>query len=365
MFQFKSSAFASSSALAVAVASALAVSYGRAGVVPGKRRSFTKDAMVTYDALTIDSTGAFLIQELERLDPEMNRPLVAYTWSRDIDVRTDVTIGDEIASWTNSTFAAAGGLNPTGKNWIAKGSNAIPGIQVDIGKTGQPLTLWGMELGWTIPELASAQQVGRPIDSEKLEGLQLKHQMDTDEQVYIGDTTLGFTGLINSAAVTATNVPNGASGHPDWARKTPVEILADVNTLLNAAWVASGYAQVPTDLRIPPTQYAYLNATIISIAGVAGGMSILSFLNLNNLCLAQNGRALNIQPVKWLAGAGASATDRMVAYSKDKKFVRFPMVPLQRTPMEQRSIYHLTTYFGRLGVVEFRYAETAQYADGI
>ena len=55
----------------------------------------------------------------------------------------------------------------------------------------------------------------------------------------------------------------------------------------------------------------------------------------------------------------------MVVYTQDKNRVRFQMVPLQRTPLEYRSIYHLTTYFGKLGVVEMVYPETVMYADGI
>src|ERR1700688_4558988 len=36
---------------------------------------------------TYDSTGAFLVGELERLDQKLHDPLVAVTWSRDIDLR--------------------------------------------------------------------------------------------------------------------------------------------------------------------------------------------------------------------------------------------------------------------------------------
>ena len=36
--------------------------------------------MITYDRMTIDSTGAFLIGELERLDQTLNDPLVYITW---------------------------------------------------------------------------------------------------------------------------------------------------------------------------------------------------------------------------------------------------------------------------------------------
>lgn len=172
-------------------------------------RARTTDGLATYDRATIDSSGVFLIGELERLDQTMHEPLVSITWGRDIDLREDVTVADEFSSFTNSTFAAAGGINPTGKSWIGKDSNAITGVTLDIGKTAQRLHLWGMELSYTIPELESAQKLGRPIDQQKYEAIKLKHQMDIDETVYKGDTDLGFTGLINSAAVTAANAITG------------------------------------------------------------------------------------------------------------------------------------------------------------
>ena len=43
--------------------------------------------MITFDQATVDSSGAFLIGELERLDQALNLPLVGYTWTRDIHLR--------------------------------------------------------------------------------------------------------------------------------------------------------------------------------------------------------------------------------------------------------------------------------------
>ena len=320
--------------------------------------------MFTYDRATIDSAGTFLIGELERLDPTMHEPLYAVTWSRDIDLREDVSIADETSSFTNTTFAAAGGVAPNGKNWIGKDSNAITGIALDIGKTASPLYLWGMELGYTIPELLSAQQIGRPIDTQKLEGIKIKHNMDIDEMVYVGDSTLGKYGLINSTSVTTTgNVAAGAATTRTWVTKTPMEIVYDINTLIETVWAASGHSICPTELRLPPTQFAYIAA---QDAGIAGAKSILTFIEENCIALKINGTKINIQPVKWLEAANSGlGTQRMVAYTKEKNRIRFPLVPLQRTPLEYRSIWQLTTYFGRLGVVEIPYPETIGYADGI
>jgi hypothetical protein len=181
--------------------------------------------------------------------------------------------------------------------------------------------------------------------------------MDIDEMVYKGDTDLGKTGMINSAAVTVSNAPTGT-----WSTATPDQILADVNACLNAAWAASAWAVVPSELRIPPVQYSLLVSAKVS---TAGNLSVLQYLKDNSLSNAINGRPLNIQPVKWLTGAGASSKDRMIAYTKDRNRIRYPLVPLQRTPLEYRSLFQITTYFGRLGCVEIVYPETVYYMDGI
>lgn len=325
--------------------------------------------MQTFDKYTLDSTGAFYVGELERLDQTLHQPLVAVTWGRDIDLREDVSMADETSSFTNSSFAAAGSLTSTGKNFVGKNSNAIPGVGVDIGKTASPLYLWAMELGYSIPELLSAQQVGRPIDEQKYAGMQLKWQMDIDEMVYIGDTALGKYGLVNNTgSVTTGFVDAGTAGTTQWNTKTPAEILEDINALITAAWAAAGYQICPTKLLVPPTQFGYITTQTVSSAG---NISILKYLVENSIANQINGKPLDIQPLKWLVGRGeaagspSTATDRMVCYTQDKIRVRFPLVPLQRTPLEYRSIYHLTTYFGKLGVLEIVYPETLRYADGI
>lgn len=343
----------------------------------GNMRGITLEhAYRTHDGKrTVDSTGAFLVGELERLDQELHMPLAAVTWSRDIDLREDVTIADEVSSFTISSFANAGNLGAgngirNGKSWIGKSSNQIGGVGIDIGKIGVPLRLWGMEIKFSIPELESAAKMGRPIDDQKHEGLKLKHQMDIDEQVYVGDGTTNDTGLLNHTLVTnVSNVPNGASTSPLWSSKTPAEILADVNALIQSVWAASGYAVMPNRLLLPPAIFGYISTQLISSAG---SQSILKYLLENNILKSSGQGELQIQPAKWLIGAGSGGTygqtgtvDRMCLYAKDKKYVRFPMTMLQRTPVQYQSIYHLSTYYCRLGSVELVYPETIGYRDGL
>lgn len=324
---------------------------------------------------TADSTGAYLVGELERLDQTLHEPLVAISWDRDIDLREDVTIADEVSSFTLSTYASAGGLGTgngigNGKAWIGKVTDQITGVGVDIAKIPFPLTPWGIEIKYTILELESAAKVGRPIDQQKYNGMKLKHDMDVDEQVYIGDTANGSTGLMNNTLVTnVQNFPNGGQASPLWSLKTPDEILADFNFAVTSVWAASAWAKMPNRILIPPTVFGALSTAKVSNAG---NVSVLKYIDENNV-VAQSGRGkLEIAPLKWSIGAGVGGTigvssgkDRMIVYTKDKDMVRFPMTLLQRTPVQYESIYHKTTYFCRLGVVEVVYPETIGYFDGL
>jgi hypothetical protein len=329
----------------------------------------------TNDGRTVDSTGAFLVGELERLDMTLHNPLVAVTWGRDIQLRDDVTIADEVSSFTLSTYGSPGSLGTgssigNGKAWIGKTTNQITGVGVDIAKIPHPLRPWGLEIRFTILELESAAKLGRPVDAQKYAGMQLKHQMDIDEQVYIGDTVTGDTGLINNALVTSRfNLPAGVSGSTAWAFKTPDEILNDVNYVLTTTWANSGYAVIPSRLLLPPTQFGYISTQKVSLAG---NVSILKYIQENNLLTTSGQGKLEIYPLKWLVGAGLGGTigtagtvDRMVAYTNEKDRVRYPMTLLQRTPIQYDSIYHKTTYFCRMGVVECVYPETLSYGDGL
>lgn len=322
------------------------------------RRVSTQDGLQTFDRQTIDSAGAFLIGELERLDQKLHMPLATVTWSRDIQLRSDVSIADETSSFTNSSFASAGGPSPNGKSWIGKDATAIAGMSLDIAKTAQPLPLWGMELGWTLPELESAMKVGRPVDQQKFAGMNLKYQMDIDEQVYVGDPILNVTGMMNNAQVSVANAPTGS-----WTAATaPGLILGDVNELLTRVWTNTAFARCPRKLALHPIAFGLISSMVVSNAG---NISVLEYVKNNCISNAENGIPLEIVSSKWLTGRGVGATNRMMAYTNDEDLVRFPLVPLQRTPLEYRGLRQLTTYFGRLGVVEVVYEETLGYSDGI
>jgi len=330
--------------------------------------------MRTYDQRTIDSTGSFLIQQLEQLDRTIHDPLQTFTWSRDINVRTDATMGHDFTSFTNSQMASVGGIDPTKKAFISKDSSTLPNVAVDIGKTGSPLIPWGLEIQFTIFELEAAMlTTGGSIDEQKFNALKKKHQQDTDIQVYLGDSGIpNAYGLLNSPQVsTGAVAANGSGSSTLWINKTPQQILQDVNATLTAAWAASGYEYCPSKMLISPTVFGYLSTTIISIGGVGGGMSILTYLEQNSISLRTNGKALELVPCKWCTGTnngnpyGVNATDMYLVYTQEYDLVRFPTVPMVGLPVQFKGAAQIRPYVCKLGLVEFVYPETLYAAYGI
>lgn len=311
--------------------------------------------MFTVDRATIDSTGAFLVGELERMDQTLNMPLTSVKWTRDMPLRSDISIADEVSSFTNTDFSSVGGPNPNGKNWMGKKGTAIPGININIAPTRNNLTPWAQEIDWNVLELASAQKLGRPIDTQKYEGMKLKFAMDTDEQVYIGDTELGVAGLLNLPSVS----PIAAAGA--WTATTdPDVIVQDINLVLTAAWVDSGYAVCPAKIGLAPELFGLLASKKVSSAG---NISVLEYVKINTIAFQENGEPLEIVSMKWASKRGVAGAHRIVAYTQDEKYVRFPMVPLLNTPLEYRGMQQLTVYYGKLGQVETPYSNTIAYLD--
>ena len=308
----------------------------------------------SYTQSFYDSTGAFLEGELEVVEQTLHLPLNVVTFHLDLLPRKDVTIADDWASWTNSSYASGGGLSATGKSWAAKRANAIPAVELDIKKTIQELPVWSKSVDWTIIEIEQSQKLGRPVDIQKVTALQTLWNQDIDNQAYLGDAELGVYGLANSPAI--TNHSNAVTG--GWASASASQILADIRELEESVYQTSGYAAAPTKLLVPAQLFAYITQPLV-IGGVPVAMSIKQYLAENSLCNSINGFPLDIQPRKWLGTSitapNALSSNTMVAYTPNYDFVRFPWTPLQHTPIEYRDIRMLTTYFGRIGAPEIVY----------
>ena len=304
------------------------------------------------------STLAYFVNQLDIFDQRLHEPLFDVTYGRDIKLRTDVSMFNESSSFTRASFGAIGTQSAIGKPWLSQNSNTLPNISIDGERVVTPVRPLGQEIVYSSIELEKSVKLAQPIDVQKYNAMSIMHQMWTDEQVYIGDAMLGVTGLVNSPLVTT-----GPATSPVWSSASADQIIAAINELLEATYKSSAYAVCPHKLLLPHPQFAILCSQKVSVE--SGNYSLIEYLKRSTICLAINGVELDIQPTKWLTGAGVGGTDRMVAYTNDEQRVRFPMVPIRRETPYYLGINFHAPYVWAFGEVEFVYPETIQYRDGI
>lgn len=315
------------------------------------------DELLTLDRRMIDASAAFLIGELERLDPTIHEPLMSQTWSRDVPVRPDVTIGDEVSSFIRSDFGSPGHQSANGKHFVWNETTQISGTQEGLTLERNPLVPWAIEVKYSIFDLEKSQRLNRPIDQQKIKNVQRVYQSELDEVAYVGDSMLKVPGLLNSSEVPVI----AASGA--WTPATSEDvILDDINTLLLETLESSNETLAAYRILMPWKNYSMIATRKVSSAA---DKTILTYVKENNISNDISGVDLQIFGCKWCAGAGASGNNRMMAYTPEEEYVRMPAPPIMRTPLQEDGLFFKFYYYTVMGGVEFVYPETVNYMDGI
>jgi len=317
---------------------------------------------MTMDAAAIGTGMAFLNAELEKRDPRLLEPLQSVTWPRDIVART----GGGWSEFTSQYGVDYGTTGGQGNGIVGGQSNDIPIIQANMAKDIWKVFTFSNILKVPFVDQQKMHGIGRSLNDILDKGIRLNYNKSLDNLVYLGYPDFGTTGLLNNPNVTATTAVNGASGSPLWTKKTPQEILNDVNTLVNTTWENSQYdlTGMSNHLLIPPAQYAYIVGQPVTSAG---SQSILQFLLDNNIGRNQ-GIDVVIVPSRWCTGAGAGGTDRMMGYVNDEDRINIDLtVPLSRvmTQPDVREMAYLTNFAAQFSEVKFLYNEPCLYMDGI
>lgn len=321
------------------------------------------DAM-TFDASAVSSGLAFLVSELEKMDPLLREPLTSTTYPRDINIESG-------GGWVEATSAFNVEYGVTGGQADGVGGvqNNIRRIQADFSKDLYKVMPYEVAMSVKIQDQLRGAVTGRSIEQVYDDGIRLDFDKYMDINTYLGQSQYCTTGIVNDPNITAVSVAQGASKQTTWKSKTPEEILQDINNAILDAWKAAQYdnSAIPNHILIDPANFAYLNMTPLTVAGVQGGISIMKYLTENNIA-AQKGVDLFIGECRFCEGAGSGSTNRLVAYRNEKRFVGMDVpVPMSRVmtqPNIQTASYD-SLYMANVGQVKIHYYEPFIYRDGI
>ena len=329
----------------------------------GLKLSVANNGMFTMDAAGIASGGAFLVSELEKKDPLIRKPLTSVTYPRDININVG-------GGWVDyvSAMSVAYGLTGGSENGPvqAGGANGLPIVQASVDKGVYKAHVFATALRIMFVDMQKANFIGRSLDQLLQDGVRLSYDKHMDANVYVGLSDYATTGLVNNPDATETTVDNGAAGTSTWATKTPLEILADINSAITAVWAAAEYdtEAMPNHILIPYEQYTYImNTPVTDLATETS----LDFVLKNNVA-AKNGGSLFVGATRWCKGAGTGSKDRMVVYVNHERYVNVDeLVPLTRAmtqPNATNACYD-TAYMANLSEVQLFYPQTIAYFDGI
>lgn len=304
----------------------------------------------------------FLSGQLEKQDPRLLEPLTSLTAPRDIDMLP----GGGWTSITSNVFVDYATSGSDEDSIIGSETTNIPVSQANVSKDVFKVHTFSEILRAPLFDELKLQQIGRSLTQILDDGVRLNFGKMLDRNVYVGISKTGTYGLINNPLITATSAINGASASPLWSKKTPVEIMNDINQLLTQTVTASEYdlSGMANRILIDWANYAYIANTPVTIAGT---QSILNYLLENNIA-ANQGVQLEIYPCRWCTAAGVGGTQRMVAYVKAENRVNLDLpVPLSRvmTAPNTTSASYETIFAAQFSQVKFLYYVSAAYSDGI
>lgn len=298
----------------------------------------------------------FFESQLENQDTIMHQPIVAYTWSRDIKVRT-LNLTDKFTSFIRSDFGASSTNHLGTIPWISTNTTAIPSVSITGEKVLTPVRLAAQLISYSILDLETAQRLKVPLDRMQLDALHAAYQLGIDQMVYVGDSTLNTSdhkceGLLNSSKVAKEDSPNKFNS------LTPDEIVDAINMLIQRVWQQTGYTMMPDTIIMPPLLYAQLYNTKYSDNA---DVTLMTYIKKN--CLG--GMGIEFRPVHWAATAASDGSGRIMAYINDLQRVRFNMAPITSTKTYEEPLRLIKPYVWALGEVEFVYPECAFYLDKV
>lgn len=226
--------------------------------------------------------------------------------------------------------------------------------------------LAGIGYEWSTQELQRAAKLGRSLPTDKAAAARKSAQFFKRSVAMTGrapgaaTSEKGWTGFVNDPNVPASAVAaTGTGGTTPWANKTPDLISADIWGAVNLVETQTKETHTATVVALPTAKLRYIEQTRMT----DGNGTILDYIRGNR----DGGENITFKPIRELAGAGASGTDRMVAFDSSEEVVQFHLPgDHEFLPAFQKS--SMTYEVGgimNVGGTEFRLPKAATYKDGI
>ncbi len=222
----------------------------------------------------------------------------------------------------------------------------------------------GDSYGYSEFELEQWLTAGIDVSRDDAETARRKIDEKVDEVILVGDSAQGVTGFFNNENVTVVASSAGAAGTTPLKTKTVDEIVATVQSWIDAAYAMNRGAITLDSVILPHSAYSYLATKRVSDYD---GQTILSYLK--TLFAAQG--IANWSESRKLDGMGGNdtagkATDRAVFYRKAASVVSYVLpVPFRQKDPQEHALHYMVPCYARIGGCVVKNPKGIIYADGV
>lgn len=203
---------------------------------------------------------------------------------------------------------------------VANYADDLPRADVEAREFTAKVQTVGASAGWSFVELRAGLKLGRPLNSAKLNAAVESVRRHLDRLAFLGDSTIGMSGLTNNANVPDTVVAT-VSGQTTWAGKIALGtlagiegILADLNAPFTRMASSTKGVEMADTVVMAPSSFAQIASTRIPDTD----STILEFF-----LKAHPG--VTVLTSHWLETSGTGSAKQMIVYRRDPSKLQFEL----------------------------------------
>lgn len=243
---------------------------------------------------------------------------------------------------------------------VAPNARDLPKAEVGYAQVTLNVANGGGSYEYNVQEMRESAFLRRPLNVARAKAADVLWQQHLNNVALIGETAYGLYGLLNMNTVPTANAPVGSWGN---GTTTEVQVISDIAYGLQTVWQNSAYNDLVDTILVPPSVMNYLSRAFV---GTNAFVSLLKYIQENNISKNQGGITLEFQAVPQLETLGSGNTRRIMFYKKDPDRVKFHStkdLTFLAPQFQGLSIVMNGDY--RYAGIQYTYPKSALYLDNV
>ena len=317
------------------------------------------EKLVDADTRLSDNDGLFMQRQLEFIEAQSYDVLYPDLEAREC-FQTNTLGGAGVTTLTFRSYDRIGKAQVINARATDLPKSDISGKEFSVSVKSV-----GTSYDFDIDEIAAAQMAGMPLEARKAMASRRGYEEFINQAVWYGDSEGQFTGFFQNPEIAKNPVAGAAAGGAtEWEKKTPDEVLFDLNEACGAMYAGTKKVHAPAELWLPVKKWNYIRSTPRS---PNSDKTILQYFLDNNQFIKDQSQ---VKALNALEGQGTGGKECFVIINQktpegtNTVHIREPL-PLQYMPVQIHGLVYEVPGRGRFGGLQVIYPRAMDIWYGI